>query len=149
MWGTTGIFVNMLAPYGFSSLQLTAVRSTSAFISISCYALLRHRNKFSFKLSNLPIILGMGITVFTTAVFYFISMRASSVSTAVVLMYTAPIYVMIFSVLFFGEKFSSLKLVSVIAMMLGCALVSGIIASGLSKSVYSVSENRVSVSVSP
>ena len=127
LWGTTGIFVKLLSPYGFSSLQLTAVRATSAFLSISCYALLRHRKKFLFNIAHMPIFLGMGVTVFATAAFYFISMQATSISTAVILMYTAPIYVMIFSVLFFGEKFSKLKLISVAAMMTGCALVSGII----------------------
>lgn len=127
LWGTTGIFVKFLAPYGFSSLQLTAVRATASFLSISCYALLRHREKFLPRIADLPIFLGMGITVFTTAAFYFVSMQATSISTAVILMYTAPIYVMIFSVLAFKERFSSLKLISVAAMMLGCALVSGII----------------------
>ena len=54
-------------------------------------------------------------------------MQATSISTAVILMYTAPIYVMIFSVLFLGEKLSRLKLVSVALMLVGCCLVSGVI----------------------
>jgi drug/metabolite transporter (DMT)-like permease len=54
-------------------------------------------------------------------------MQMTSVSTAVVLMYMAPIYVTVFSVLFFGERLTKRKLVSVACMLVGCCLVSGII----------------------
>ena len=42
-------------------------------------------------------------------------------------MYTAPVFVMIYSVLFLGEKLTKLKLFSVLRMLVGCVLVSGII----------------------
>ena len=42
-------------------------------------------------------------------------------------MYTAPVMVSVVSVLFLGEKFSRLKLVSVALMLVGCLLVSGVI----------------------
>jgi drug/metabolite transporter (DMT)-like permease len=54
-------------------------------------------------------------------------MQMTSVSTAVVLMYAAPMYVMLYSVSFFGERFSRTKLVAVFCMLLGCCLVSGIV----------------------
>jgi drug/metabolite transporter (DMT)-like permease len=54
-------------------------------------------------------------------------MQLTSVSTAVILMYTAPIYVMTFSVLFLGEKMTKLKLFAVILMLVGCCLVSGVL----------------------
>ena len=54
-------------------------------------------------------------------------MQLPSVSTAVVLMYTAPVIVMIVSVAFLGEKMTPLKGICVVAMMVGCSLVSGIV----------------------
>ena len=48
-------------------------------------------------------------------------------ATAVVLMYTAPIYVTAFSIVFLSEKSSKLKIVSIGIMLVGCALVSGIV----------------------
>ena len=42
-------------------------------------------------------------------------------------MYMAPVYVMVFSVLFLGEKFSVLKISSLAAMLIGCCFVSGIV----------------------
>lgn len=51
----------------------------------------------------------------------------TSVSTAVVLMYTAPIFVMIYSTTFLGEKMTRRKFIATAGMIIGCCLVSGII----------------------
>ena len=127
LWGTSGLFVNALAPYGFSSLQMTAMRGIVATISMPLYCFFT--DKTLFKISPLHLLLCVlsGISMYGTSCFYYMSMRASSVSTAVMLMYTAPIIVMIFSVLFFGEKLTGKKLLAVGCMLVGCAFVSGII----------------------
>ena len=127
LWGTSGIFVHFLTPYGFSSVQMTAVRGLVSFIGMAIYALLINKSLFRFKLKDIAFFIPIGVTLFTTAAFYYASMTMTSVSTAVVLMYMAPVYVMVFSVLFLGEGFSPLKLASIAAMLVGCALVSGII----------------------
>ena len=127
LWGTSGLFVHFLSPYGFSSVQMTAVRGLVSFIGISIYALLTNKELFKFKLENFIFFIPIGTTLFATAALYYASMTMTSVSTAVVLMYMAPVYVMVFSVLFLGEKFSVLKASSLGAMLIGCCLVSGII----------------------
>lgn len=127
LWGTSGLFVNFLAPYGFSSLQLTAVRGTVSFVFILLFALITDRGAFKVGFGELIMFVMIGVCLFLTSFFYFTSMQMTSVSTAVVLMYAAPVYVMIVSVLFLGERFSRLKLVSVVLMLVGCVLVSGII----------------------
>ena len=127
LWGTSGIFVHFLTPYGFSSLQMTAVRGLISFIGMAIYAALLDRKLFKIRTCDLLYFLPIGATLFFTALMYYTSMTMTSVSTAVVLMYMAPVYVMIFSVIFLGERFSTVKLVSLVAMFVGCALVSGII----------------------
>lgn len=128
LWGTSGIFVHFLAPYGFTSLQMTAVRGLVALICLSAFALIRDRSLFHVKKPlELVFMAGLGLSLFLTASCYYTSMQMTSVSTAVVLMYMAPAYVMVFSVLFMGEKLSPLKLISVICMIIGCCLVSGIV----------------------
>ncbi len=52
-------------------------------------------------------------------------------------MYTSPILVSLFSVIFFGEKFTKSKTVALIMISIGCALVSGI-ASGLSFNILGI-----------
>lgn len=127
LWGTSGIFVHFLAPYGFSTLQMTATRGLVSFIGMAVYALLSDRKLFKIKPMDLLYFVPIGVTLFLSALFYYTSMTMTSVSTAVVLMYMAPVYVMVFSVLFLGEKFSKIKLSSLVAMLIGCCLVSGII----------------------
>ncbi len=127
LWGTSGIFVHFLKPYGFSSMQMTAMRALVSFLGMAIYALLINRELFKIKPWQLLFFVPVGLTIFSTAYLYYTAMTLTSVSTAVILMYMAPAYVMAFSVFFLGEKFSSLKLVSVCAMMIGCCLVSGII----------------------
>ena len=133
LWGTSCIFVDVLKPMGFTSLQMTAARGIISFISMSTYALIYSlvKNKkglFKFSPKNFLFFVPIGITLFSTAALYYSSITLTdSPATAVVLMYMAPIYVVIFSAIFLKEKLSALKICAVGAMFVGCALVSGII----------------------
>ena len=126
-WGTSGLFVHWLQPFGFSSLQLTALRGLVSFLCMLVYVLIRDVRLLKVKPLELLTFLGSGVTLFGTAAFYYMSMQASSIATGVVLMYMAPVYVMLFSVLFFGERLSRLKLISVVCMLAGCCLVAGVV----------------------
>ena len=127
LWGTSGLFVDALAPLGFSSLQMTAMRGVVAFLCIAVYALVRNPAIFKVNKRELALFAVSGLGIFGTAACYYASMQLTSVSTAVVLMYTAPVIVMIVSVAFLGEKMTPLKGICVVAMMVGCSLVSGIV----------------------
>ena len=127
LWGTSGIFVKFLTPYGFTAPELSLIRGTVSFFAMLIYALMLDRGMFKIGLKNLLFAFFIGITLFGTATLYYSSMQMTSVSTAVVLMYTAPIYVTVFSIAFLGERSSKLKTISLCVMLLGCALVSGIV----------------------
>ncbi len=126
-WGSSCIFVNLLAPYGFSSVQMVSMRGLVSALGMFLFVFLTNRQMFKVDLKELVLMALSGLSMFGTASCYYVSMQTSSVSTAVVLMYTAPIFVMIYSVLFFGEKLTKPKLLSVIGMLVGCCLVSGIV----------------------
>ena len=126
-WGTSGLFVNTLSKYGLSAIQIITARSVVSAIVISVYVLIHDRKLFRVSKKELLFYFLAGVGILLTGTFYFISMQMTSVSTAVVLMYTEPIFVMVFSVLFFGEKLNPLKTVSIICMLIGCCLVSGIV----------------------
>ena len=127
LWGTSGIFVKLLAPFGFSSVQMTFMRGAVSLICMTVYSLLRNPALFRVTRKEFLLFGVSGLGLFGTATCYYASMQMTSVSTAVVLMYTAPVMVMLFSVLFLGEKLTKLKMVSVVCMLVGCGLVSGII----------------------
>lgn len=94
---------------------------------MSAYALVTDRSLFKITRRELLLFFGIGVTLFATATCYYSAMTMTSVSVAVVLMYTAPIYVLCFSVLRLGERLNAGKIISVIMMLLGCCLVSGIV----------------------
>lgn len=127
LWGTSGLFVNFLSPYGITSLQMTALRGIVSFLCMLVYVLLRDRKLLRVKWTELLLFAGIGVGIFGTATFYYASMQMTSVATAVVLMYTAPVYVMLFSVLFLKERLTPLKLISLVCMLIGCCLVSGVV----------------------
>ncbi len=127
MWGASGLFVKSLAPYGFSSLQMTAMRGFVSFLCMAGYVLIRNRAFFRINPRELILYVPNGVLLFATAIFYYVAMQRTSIATAVVLMYTAPVLVMIFSVLFLGEKLTFMKGGAVFIMLVGCALVSGVV----------------------
>lgn len=127
LWGTSGLFVSYLAPLGFTSAQMTCAKGIVSFLFMVGYALVVDRKALLVKPLELLFCILIGLSLFCTGYFYFASMQLTSVSTAVILMYTAPIYVMTFSVLFLGEKMTKLKLFAVILMLAGCCLVSGVL----------------------
>ncbi len=127
LWGTSGIFVNALAPLGFSSAQMTFARGLVAFLCMAGYALICDRSVFRVGLVELILYALIGLSLFGTAFCYYTSMQLTSGSTSVILMYTAPVYVMLFSILFLGEKLSFSKVTAVVLMLVGCCLVSGVL----------------------
>lgn len=127
LWGTSGIFVHLLEPFGLASLQMTSIRGVVSAICMVIYILLHNKQLFKVKIKELVLFGFSGVGIYLTAAFYYAAMMKTTVSTAVVLMYTAPVLVMLFSVAFLGEKLNALKAIAVFLMLAGCVLVSGII----------------------
>ncbi len=127
LWGTSGIYVHFLAPLGLTSIQMSCIRGFVSMVTLWTYALIRDRSLFKANLKELLMYALSGVSMFLTATWYYAAMQETSVSTAVVLMYTAPIIVMAYSVIFLGEKLTLLKTIAVVCMIAGCGLVSGIV----------------------
>lgn len=138
LWGTSGVFVHFLAPYGFSSLQMTAVRGTVSSVAIAIFALLKDRKLFKIKPLDLLICLGVGTMLYLASACYYSAIPMTSVSTAVMLMYTAPVFVAAASVVMFGEKMSKMKIVAIVIMLVGCCLVSGVIGNFKVESIWGI-----------
>ena len=127
LWGTSGLFVRALTPYGFSPFQMTAVRGFVSFVCMAVYALIKDRRLWRIRPRDLLVCIGVGIGLYAAAGSYYNAMKFTTVSTAVVLMYTAPVFVAVASVIMFGEKMSKMKVAAIGVMLLGCCFVSGVI----------------------
>ena len=125
-WGSMGLFVRHLGAYGFSSIQIVALRLTVAAVAFAIVLAIKDKKGFRIKIKDIPLFLGLGlgsILFFTCC--YFTAIRMLSMSTAAILLYTSPIWVMLMSVIFFKEKLTVRKIIALIMAFLGCVCISG------------------------
>lgn len=128
LWGCIGIFVRRYNSLGLSSMQTVSIRMALAAVMFALFVLIYRPKLYRIHLRDIWIFLGSGVVsvgLFTYC--YFTSMELSSLSVAAVLLYTAPAFVMLFSLIFFKEKLTVPKVISLILAVLGCAMTTGVI----------------------
>ena len=131
-WGSMGIFVRRLSGFGFSPIQIVTLRITVAALVFCLVLLAKDRSGFRIALRDLPLFLGLGFgSILFFTVCYFSAITIMPLSTAAILLYTSPIWIMLMSALFFREKLNSVKLIALALAFAGCVLVSGISGEGL------------------
>lgn len=131
-WGSMGIFVRRLADYGFSSIQIVAIRVTLAALIFCMLLLIKDPSGFRISVKDIPLFLGLGFgSILFFTVCYFTAITMMPLSTAAILLYTSPIWIMLMSVLFFREKLTGRKLMALVLAFAGCVLVSGISGEGM------------------
>ena len=131
-WGSMGIFVRKLGTYGFSSIQIVSIRVTLAALLFALVLFVKNRAGFRISLRDIPLFLGLGFgSILFFTVCYFTAIKMMSLSTAAILLYTSPIWIMIMSVLFFHEKLDVRKVMALALAFAGCVLVSGISGGGI------------------
>lgn len=125
MWGTIGFLTRKIAPLGFSSLSLIFYRAITTSAVLALIILLKDKRLFKIKIRDIWIFIGSGIvSFFAFNVCYMLSIGSNSLAAAAILLYTSPVFVMILSVLIFGEKISVKKGAALLFALCGCALVS-------------------------
>lgn len=131
-WGSMGIFVRKLGTYGFNSIQIVSIRVTLAALIFALILLIKDRAGFRISFKDIPLFLGLGFgSILFFTICYFTAITMMSLSTAAILLYTSPVWIMIMSVLFFHEKLNKRKLVALALAFAGCVLVSGISGEGM------------------
>lgn len=131
-WGSMGIFVRKLGTYGFTSIQIVSIRVTLAALFFALVLLVKDRAGFRISIKDIPLFLGLGFgSILFFTVCYFTAITMMSLSTAAILLYTSPVWIMIMSILFFHEKLDKRKLIALALAFAGCVLVSGISGGGM------------------
>lgn len=126
LWGCAGIFVRNLEN---STEKMEIVLCRALFTSVILFFIILFKDKtlFKIKLKDVWIFIFSGI--FSIVLFnfsYYTTMSLTSLSVAAVLLYTAPVFVFLMSVLFFGKRINFQKSAACIISFFGCCLVSGI-----------------------
>jgi drug/metabolite transporter (DMT)-like permease len=131
-WGCMGIFVRKLTAYGFNPIQIVSIRVTLATVFFFAVLLFKDRKGFRLALRDIPLFLGLGLgSVLLFTVCYFSAISIMPLSTAAILLYTSPIWIMLMSAVFFKEKMAKRKLIALALAFAGCVLVSGISGEGI------------------
>ena len=127
LWGTMGLFVRRLNACGLAAIEVTQIRMTAGLVIVGLYLLLFRRDLLRVRLRDLWCFFGTGIiSLLLFSYCYFRNMTYTSLSVAAILLYTAPAFVMLLSLLLFREKMTVNKVLALVLALAGCALVSGI-----------------------
>lgn len=128
LWGIIGIFVRRFQGFGISSLELALDRILFAAIIFAIFILIYNKSLFKIKIKDLWIFFGTGVISLATFSFcYFKAIEIMDLSVAAILLYTAPAFVMIFSIILFKEKVTISKIISLVLTFLGCMFVTGVL----------------------
>jgi hypothetical protein len=91
-----GVVAKLVLTSGLSSMRLTQVRCGGAFIFLGLYIFLRYRDKLNAKREDLPLLFAYGIIGFLLVqALYFVAIARLNVSVALILEFTAPIWIVL------------------------------------------------------
>lgn len=128
LWGTIGIFVRTLTKQGLSSMDIVSLRAIVTAVVLFICLLIFKPSLLKVRLRDLWCFVGTGLVSVVFFNFcYFSAIDTISLAVAAVLLYTAPAFVLLMSAVLFKERITGRKIFSLIAVVVGCALVSGIV----------------------
>lgn len=127
LWGIISIFINILKDIGFNSLQCVAIRSFFTALFLFTYLLITDRHKLKIKVKDMLFFVGTGIgsIVFFNYCYFQAIEIIGGAAVPALLLYTAPVFVMVLSAVIFREKFTVKKTVSLIVTFIGLGFVTG------------------------
>ena len=114
LWSTAGIFIKMVP---WSPFVIAGWRS---LIAGGIALLFLRGQKLRFVWTRHSRLAGLALAL--TMTLFVIANKMTTAANAIVLQFTAPVFIVIFSALFFGKKFRSADVVTVLVTMAGISL---------------------------
>ncbi len=139
LWALVGIFTALLLAAGLGAMEIAFWRAAiaAAAFTVHClvtgqYSLRRRSDLAVFAVFGL-----VGVTLFYSSLS--VAIDAGGISLAVVLLYTAPVFVIILARIFLGESLTAAKTMAVALVVAGVALIAfGGDSTGISISAVSI-----------
>lgn len=79
---------------GLSALRLTQIRTVGAFLILFLYVFFKNRDSLKIKGKELPLLIAFGLFGFAAVnVFYFLAIQKLNVGIALIIEFTAPIWI--------------------------------------------------------
>lgn len=128
LWGTIGLFVEYLYQAGFTPWETVAIRAVFSAVFIVFILAVKFPGYLKIKMKDLPFFMGTGIVSIVFFNYcYFLVIQEASLSLAVVLLYTGPLFVTVLSRLLFKEWLTPRKLLALGFTITGCAFAVGLL----------------------
>lgn len=129
LWGMMGLFVRGLSEDGLTSVEIVFFRTLAAMIFMLVIILIKDKKLLIIKLKDIWCFVGSGIvSLCFFNICYFTTIQRTSMAVAAILLYTSPVFVVIFSAILFKEKINAKKVLALALAVVGCALVTGVLA---------------------
>lgn len=126
MWASSGVAGKALFAGGITPFELVQVRVTVSTLLLALSFSLYSRNLFRIRSKDLGyfFLLG-GVAMALVQITYFYAVSKIQVAAAVFLEYLAPILVAFYSICFWRERLTLIKVLSLLISLTGCYLVVG------------------------
>lgn len=128
IFGTIGVFrIHIPLPSGFTA----SVRGLIGGLFLLFVCLIKGQ-KIDFKKAGkkLPVIILSGVLIGTNWILLFEAYNHTSIATATLCYYMAPVFVTVASSFLFGEKLGTKKVLCLLCAIIGMSFVSGVFNSG-------------------
>lgn len=127
LWGLLGAFVRVIGSYGYTSMQIVCSRSLLTVVFLFIFLFIYDRKLLHAHWNDLWMFFGTGVCSIVFFSFcYFRAISLTSLSTAIILLYTSPIFVTLLSALLFHERITLRKMIALLLAFSGCLLITGI-----------------------
>lgn len=131
LWGLIALFVRGLHTAGFQSMDIVALRSCGALLLMFVFLLIYDKSLLRINIKDIWCFVGTGILSLTFFNWcYFQTITLTSLSVAAILLYTAPMIVVLMSAVLFHERLSAKKILCMFTAFAGCVLVTGVLSAG-------------------
>jgi DME family drug/metabolite transporter len=126
LWGIAASVAKSFFNKSYEPLILVQMRVTLSFAVLFLFFLTTNRSLLKFSIKDIPHFLIVGILgVAGSNYFYYAAIKETNVSTSILVQYTAPIMVMIYTVLFQKEKLTVSKISALVLSISGIFLAIG------------------------
>ena len=123
-FATLPVFYKLLLNTGLSSSEIMQLRYTFGFLILLIYIVIFHRSflRFSLRAFALAALLSFCLDQ-VTGYTYARALESIPATTSILFFYVFPLYVLVFSVIFYKKKVTKYEWLSILFVLSGCGLV--------------------------
>jgi drug/metabolite transporter (DMT)-like permease len=121
-WGGSASLAKILIQTRFDTLIISQTRTTLTFILLFVFFLIIKRDVFKVQMADLWKLAALGVIgVAITNYTYYFTVNESTVATAILVQYTAPVWVVLYSAFILrSEKLDHVTVISLVLALIGC-----------------------------